>query len=163
VNVLVAGFGNIFRSDDGLGCAVAALLAQEGMDDGVRVRDFGTGGMHLALEMLGGYDRVIIVDAVALSDAPGTVFAVDVSGEQPPDEPADPHDMRVSAILALYERLRAQSGAERCRELFVIGCVPDSLDAGMELSDAVRAALPACAELVRRFACKPRTFTGVQS
>lgn len=156
MSALVAGFGNIFLSDDGLGAAVIRLLAQVDLGGDVRVRDFGTGGMHLALEMLNGYDRVILVDAVSRDDPPGTVFAIDctqddVSSGTPPDA----HAMTIDAALSLYRTLRDRSGAARKPQIIVVGCVPQSLAEGMELSEPVRAALPACVDLVSKLTHVP--------
>src|SRR5205085_1682172 len=53
---LVAGIGNIFNRDDGFGSAVAQRLLQRPVPDGVRVEDYGIRGMHLALDLLEGYD-----------------------------------------------------------------------------------------------------------
>ena len=54
--MLVAGIGNIFLSDDGFGVEVANRLAGRPLPDGVRVADFGIRGVHLAYELLDGYD-----------------------------------------------------------------------------------------------------------
>lgn len=163
MKTLVAGFGNIFRSDDGLGSAVLRLLADEDLGPGVRVRDFGTGGMHLAFEMLDGYDRVLIVDAIARDDPPGTAFAIEITDEETGMAQADPHDMHIGALFALYRRLREQSGMTTGPQVFVVGCVPESLDDGMELSEAVRAALPSCVQLVRKFVIDTPIATGASS
>jgi hydrogenase maturation protease len=153
VNVLVAGFGNVFFSDDGMASEVIRMLAREELGAGVVVRDFGTGGMHLALEMLEGYDRVIIVDAVGREAPPGTVFAIDCTGEEVRvDAAPDPHAIGIGSMLALYRRVREQTATPAAPQILVVGCVPESLDEGMELSPPVRAALPACVELVRNLA-----------
>ncbi len=62
--VLVAGVGNVFLGDDGFGVEVAARLAGHPMPAGVRVADYGIRGVHLAYELLNGYDALILVDAV---------------------------------------------------------------------------------------------------
>ena len=62
---LVAGIGNIFFGDDGFGVEVARRLAGRPMPDGVRVEDFGIRGVHLAYELLDGYDILVLVDALA--------------------------------------------------------------------------------------------------
>jgi hydrogenase maturation protease len=157
VKTLVAGFGNALLSDDGLGSAVARALARLDLGPGVRVLDFGTGGMHLALEMLNGYDLVVIVDAVALPDPPGTVFAIEIDPLRNTcgDRPADPHAMDVDNVLSLYMRLCEQSGLARCARIVVVGCVPLSIDEGLGLSEPARAALPACIELVRKLTHPP--------
>ena len=43
------------------------------MPDGVRVADFGIRGVHLAYELLDGYDALVLVDAVPMGEPPGTV------------------------------------------------------------------------------------------
>lgn len=163
MKTLVAGFGNALLSDDGLGSAVAHLLAKVQLGPGIRVLDFGTGGIHLALEMLNGYDLVVIVDAVALPGLPGSVFAIEIDPEHNScgERPADPHAMDVDNVLSLYARLCAQSGLERCARIIVVGCVPFTVEEGLELSEPVRAALPACVELVQKLTHRP-AVTGVQ-
>ena len=164
MKTLVAGFGNALLSDDGLGSAVARLLTKTELAPGTRVLDFGTGGMHLALEMLNSYDLVIIVDAVALPGEPGDVFAVEIDPERNicGERPADPHAMDVDNVLGLYARLCAQGGLERCARIVVVGCVPLDLNEGVELSEPVLAALPACVELVRKLT-HAHAVTGAES
>jgi len=154
VNVLVAGFGNIFLSDDGFGCEAVRQLQATDLGPHVTVRDFGTGGLHLALEMVAGYDLVVIVDALARDAPPGTIFAIDCTEEAIVAQQADAHAMTVGAVLGLYNQMREQSGARAAR-VIVAGCVPQALDEGMELSEPVRAALPSCVNLVRTLARQP--------
>ncbi len=64
--VLVAGIGNLFLGDDGFGPEVVAPARADGAAaDGVRVVDYGIRGMHLAYDLLDGYDALVIVDARA--------------------------------------------------------------------------------------------------
>jgi hydrogenase maturation protease len=117
------------------------------------VYDFGTGGLQLALDMLAGYDVVVIVDAISRDAPPGTLFAVDCDEEAlDTHKPADAHAMTVDAVLSLYARVSEQTGSTRKTKIVVVGCVPQNLDEGMELSEPVRAAIPACAQMVRRVA-----------
>ena len=39
----------------------------------VTVADFGIRGVHLAYELLDGYDALVLIDAMPLGEAPGTV------------------------------------------------------------------------------------------
>jgi len=73
VNAIVACFGNVLRADDGVGPAVAAALSTESLPEGVRVLEVGIGGIHLVQELLSGTDVLLVVDAVDLGRAPGTV------------------------------------------------------------------------------------------
>ena len=70
--VLVAGIGNIFLRDDGFGVEVVHRLTGRALPDGVRVEDYGIRGIHLAYELLEGYDALVLVDAVPMGEPPGT-------------------------------------------------------------------------------------------
>ena len=69
MRVLVAGIGNIFFGDDGFGVEVANRLAGREVPDGVRVAEYGIRGVHLAYELLDGYDLLVLVDAVPIGEA----------------------------------------------------------------------------------------------
>ena len=88
--VLVAGIGNIFLGDDGFGVEVAQRLLTRPVPDGVRVEDFGIRGVHLAYELLDGYETLVLVDAVPMGEAPGTVALLEpeISELEPGDDPA---------------------------------------------------------------------------
>src|SRR5215469_880287 len=75
--ILVAGIGNIFLGDDGFGIEVVRRLAGCDLPACVRVADFGIRGFDLAYAMQDGYDLIILVDACARGDAPGTVYVVE--------------------------------------------------------------------------------------
>ena len=61
--VLVAGVGNVFLGDDGFGVEVARRLAEASGCPAGSVGDFGIRGVHLAYELLEGYEAAILVDA----------------------------------------------------------------------------------------------------
>jgi hydrogenase maturation protease len=149
VKTLVAGFGNVFFGDDAFGSEVVRALAKESTAAEVRVRDFGISGMHLALEMLEPYDRIVLVDAIARDDEPGTVYAVEPDVLDNPAVP-DAHAMDVRAVLALYSRMRRDLDARTTPpQITIIGCVPQTTAEGMALSEPVRAAVPAAVRMIR--------------
>ena len=76
--ILVACVGNIFKSDDGFGVEVAARLAGTGLPSGVRLEDFGIRSVHLAYELMEGYDVLVLVDTVARqAGPPGTLYVIE--------------------------------------------------------------------------------------
>src|SRR5436305_2423088 len=79
MRTLVAGFGNELRGDDGFGVAVCHRL-EEGGDNGFDVLEVGTGGLQMAQELIGGYDRLIVVDAMKRGGAPGQLYVLAVEG-----------------------------------------------------------------------------------
>jgi hydrogenase maturation protease len=139
---LVAGLGNIFLSDDGFGVGAAALLARCELPPGVEVVDIGVRGVHLAYQLLDGYDTVVLLDATAQGGEPGTVYLVD-HAEEVVSETAviDGHRMTPDAVLALLATLGAGTGGSMPRRVVVVGCEPACLDEGIGLSAPVAASL----------------------
>jgi hydrogenase maturation protease len=152
--MLVAGVGNVFLGDDGFGVEVVRRLAAEPQPDGVRVADFGIRGLHLAYEMLDGYDTTILVDATPRGGAPGDLHLIEVGAEDLPaaatsDELVaqgavlDAHAMTPDAVLALLVTLGGAPG-----RVLVLGCEPAAVHEEMGLSPSVAAAVDvALAEL----------------
>ena len=142
MKALVAGIGNIFNRDDGFGCTVAEHLLKRRIPDGVRVEDYGIRGMHLALDLLEGYDLLVLVDAMGGQDAPGTLtlFEPDLD---PDAAPLDAHRMDPQAVLGMVAGL----GGE-VRRVLVVGCQPADLDEGIGLTDIVAAAVDPAVRMV---------------
>jgi len=148
-SILVAGIGNVLLADDGFGVAVAQRLAQRELPAGVKVADYGIRGMDLAYELQEDYDAAILIDAVPRGEAPGTLCTIEHRG--PADEEAvlDVHGMTPVRVLALARALGSVPG-----RIVVVGCEPAVLmgehdaEIVMELSPAVRAAVPAAVWLV---------------
>jgi hydrogenase maturation protease len=102
---LVAGFGNVLRGDDGFGVEVIRRLRDAGAaGDDVELLEVGTGGLHLAQELLGGYDQLIVVDAVSFGRPPGTVSVREVEGVEPARD-IDMHLAIPSRALAVAQAL----------------------------------------------------------
>jgi hydrogenase maturation protease len=147
--VLIAGIGNVFLGDDGWGVALADRLARRELPGGVDVVDYGIRGMDLAYTMAdGGYDVVVLLDAVPRGEAPGTVYLIEPEVE-PEHVAIDTHGMDPAKVLALVGAI----GASPPRTL-VVGCEPanrlsaDVEEFVVELSEPVRAALDEAERLV---------------
>ena len=147
MRTLIAGLGNIFHGDDGVGVAVIQALLQGGepLPAGVVARDFGIRGVHLAYELLDGYDLVVIVDAVQRGGPPGTVHVIEHVGTAatPGDVLMDAHDMAPDEVLALVPSLGGTLG-----RVVIVGCEVAAVEACTELSDPVRAGIPAAVRAV---------------
>jgi hydrogenase maturation protease len=143
---VVAGVGNIFLGDDGFGVEVVHRLAGVPLPAGVEVVDVGIRGVHLAYDLLDGCDTLVLVDASARGEQPGTVSVLEVQPDEvcPDGVPViDPHSLAPDDVLALLRRLGGQPA-----RTFVVACEPADLGAGMELSAPVRAAVPEAVRLV---------------
>ncbi|MGH8905317.1 MAG: hydrogenase maturation protease [Egibacteraceae bacterium] len=149
---LVAGCGNIFLGDDAFGVEVARRLAKEEMPEGVKVADFGIRGVHLAYELLDGYDTAIIVDATPRGEPPGTVYLIEpeaeggvraAMAEQAQAPLIDAHGMAPHEVLDLLSSLGGS-----VEQLFVVGCEPAEVAERMGLSESVEAAVPHAMQLI---------------
>lgn len=144
MRVVILGIGNILMSDEGIGVhAVEALQQRFLLPDNVDVVDGGTTGMEL-LPDLQGAQHLIVVDAVRVGVAPGTV--VRLEGDEVPaffKTKLSPHQVGLSDVLAALRF----SGGEPER-VVLIGVQPVSLDMAMELSPEVAAKMDRVLELV---------------
>ena len=149
--VLVAGVGNVFLGDDGFGVEVARRLVGEAFPEGVQVADFGIRGVHLAYELLDGYDLLILVDAAPRGEAPGTVFVLepDFGGS---DGVArgdsgfllDAHSLDPEVVLGILADLGGTVG-----RVVIVGCEPAEVVERMGLSAPVSHAVDEAARVVR--------------
>ncbi|MGO4203735.1 hydrogenase maturation protease [Rhodococcus sp. TAF43] len=143
--VLLAGIGNIFLGDDGFGPAVLKAVAGGPLPAGVRAVDYGIRGMHLAYDLLDGWDGLILVDAVPDRGTPGAVRAFEVGREHPDTAPQlDAHGMDPASVFASLAAL----GGTLPRTV-VVGCQVRDVDEGIGLSAPVARAVPAAADVVR--------------
>jgi hydrogenase maturation protease len=135
MRTLVAGFGNPLRGDDGFGVAVLERLERQSLGDDVHLIDVGTGGIHLAHELLSGYDRVIIVDAMTYGATPGTLRIEELVHVEA-ESRIDLHLVVPARALGVAKAL----GVLPAKVLFV-GCEPASVDElELALSPSVSAA-----------------------
>ena len=148
-NVLVAGVGNIVLGDDGFGSEVARRLAGRALPQGVRVADYGIGGIHLAYDLLGDVDLLVLVDALPRGVAPGTVSLVEVTQADDLAHPTvDSHAMDPATVFA---SVRGLGGS--LPETVVVGCEPAEVTERMGLSPVVAAAVePAVGQILELLA-----------
>jgi len=140
---LVAGIGNIFNGDDGFGSEVAQRLSRQPMPEGVHVEDYGIRGVHLAYEMLEGYDLVVLVDALPRGELPGTVCVLEPQLDLDDVPPLDSHQMDPRAVLGMVTEMGGEIG-----RLLLVGCEPGDIGEGIGLSPAVADAVDHAARVV---------------
>jgi hydrogenase maturation protease len=151
--MVVAGFGNVLRGDDGFGVEVVRRLQQSGSaPDGTVFLEVGTGGIALAQELLTPCDRLVIVDAMERGGTPGSVYVLrveDVDVES--SRSVDMHMAVPSRALGLARALGALPP-----EVFMVGCEPAVVDElTMELSDPVTRAIDSALVQVQTILSRP--------
>ncbi|MCR6489713.1 hydrogenase maturation protease [Amycolatopsis sp. OK19-0408] len=145
--VLVAGIGNIFLSDDGFGVEVIKELEGTDLPPWVQIADYGIAGMHLAYDLMGGYDTTILLDATPHGRPPGTLSLIEADTEDLTTSSIDAHGMQPDAVFRLLRLLGGDAG-----RVLLVGCEPACLDEGMGLSPEVKAAIPAAVRAVTELA-----------
>lgn len=154
MRIVIAGFGNVLRSDDGFGVAVIEHLSEGVVPPGVELMDVGIGGIHLVQSLMDGADGLVLVDAVEVDRSPGTVVVVrpdvqdvrDLTPTARREQLADMHFATPDRALML-----ARSMDVLPDRTVVVGCQPvDPRTPGRELSGEVAAAVEPAAAEVRR-------------
>ncbi|MDR3664396.1 MAG: hydrogenase maturation protease [Mycobacterium sp.] len=140
--ILVAGIGNIFLGDDGFGPEVLRHVGSTEPD--VQLTDYGIRGMHLAYDLLAGWDALVLIDALPCRGAPGTVHVFEADHQSLSAAVGlDAHAMDPAAVFA---SLNALGGT--APYTVVVGCEVADIEDRMGLSAAVAAAVPAAARTV---------------
>jgi hydrogenase maturation protease len=125
---LVLGLGNLIMGDEGVGVHVVRAIEKHTLPDGVECLDGGTGGFIL-LEPLESAGRIILIDAAADGNPPGTVTRTTprFSSDYPPTLTA--HDIGVKDLLDAFY----MQGGSREVVLYAIAIDPRQ-SISMELS-----------------------------
>jgi hydrogenase maturation protease len=142
MKVMVAGIGNVFLGDDGFGCEVIAALLARDLPPDVRVEDYGIRAAHLAVDLLDDYDLLVLVDALAGEETPGTIRVIEPDPLAPETQAVNAHSLGPAATLQLLTRMGGKVGR------VVVGCQPASLEPEMGLSAPVRAAIEPAVRIV---------------
>lgn len=161
MRILIAGVGNLLRSDDGFGVVVAQRLESRDLGHGVSVIETGIGGIHLVQELFSGYDALIVIDTVDHDRPPGTVMVIE-------PEVADVHDMpdmQKYDFLADMHYAKPERAFMLGRALKVlppiflmVGCQPqDAEGLGEGLSAPVEAAVDVAVSEVERIVAELRS------
>jgi hydrogenase maturation protease len=144
---LIAGFGNVLLGDDGFGVEVIKRLAASAPSPHIEILDVGIAGMHFVLQLMEGFDAVIVVDAVKRGQPPGTLYVFTPSEadlELHSGERIDPHFAEPVRSLKLARALGLLP-----EHVIVVGCEPLSCELGMSLSVSTKAAVDAAVEMIR--------------
>ncbi len=151
MRTVVVGLGNPVRADDGVGLAVARLVRERlGEAEGVHVTELGAGGLRLA-EAVSGYDRAIVVDALAAGGAPGTVRRLGLDDLTGCRTVACTHDTSLPTALDVWRLL----GAPVPGEVTIFGIEVQDVDRFTErLTDDVARAVPGAADAVIDEICR---------
>lgn len=146
---MIAGVGNMFLKDDGFGTEVIKELQKYPLPEGVEIKDFGTGGLKLAYDLMRGYDGLVLIDASQRGEKPGTLYVIEpeeasVETNLEDGGPIDPHGSDPATILRFVKGIGAWPG-----KVLIVACEPESVeDFEIGLSQPVRDAVAGAVTLV---------------
>jgi hydrogenase maturation protease len=159
MKVLIAGIGNVFLGDDGFGVETVRRLCSRSLPKDVWVKDFGLRGFDLACSISGEWDLVILVDAVHRSEAPGSVYVIELdttSALETGGPDLEPHGLDPRRAIQLAGIIGTVSA-----RLMLVGCEPAFVggDDGLwglsaPVENAVEVAITTIERIVSRLASK---------
>lgn len=143
-STIVAGVGNLFRGDDGVGPVVASRISARAPSS-VRV----ISGLEDPLELIDAWehaDLAVVIDAVVSDEPPGTVHEIEVEGPLPAMfRRLSTHLFSVAQVIELGTVLQRMP-----RRLVLIGVEAADVGQRPELSPSVAAAVDDVVARVRR-------------
>lgn len=134
MHITVMGIGNLLCGDDGVG--IHAIRSLEGRGLPAHLVDAGTAMLH-ALSFAEDSSHLVVIDAVEAGQRPGSVYCFDGYDMESRSEMHSLHS------LGLRQALELDPAGRRPSHFVVLGVEPASIEYGTELSEPVRAALPA--------------------
>jgi hydrogenase maturation protease len=138
--------GNTILCDDGVGIYVAQEAARCCQRNDVDFAEASVGGMRL-LDVIAGYDRIIMVDAIRTADGkPGDVCRLH-PGDLPTLHSGSTHDLSLTGALALGRGMDMALPADEDIVIIAIE-TEDVLTFGEECTSAVAEAIPRAVEAV---------------
>ena len=144
MKTLVLGLGNPILSDDGIGPKIAGELEGR-VGKNVTVMETSMAGLNL-LDLLVGYDRAIIVDAIQTPGGRvGDIYRFDLEALQTTRHAASTHDVNLTTALELGKRL----GMDVPGKIDILAIeVADVSNFSEECTPAVAEAVPVCVEMI---------------
>ena len=144
---LVLGLGNPILTDDGIGIHVVRALAAQWSGVGVDFEEASVGGLRL-LEVIAGYDRLILVDAIQTPEGrPGQIHRLAAGALVASLHAGSTHDFSFQGALAWGRRLGMALPSDEAITIIAVEA-EDVLTFGEALTPAVAAALPGAVDAV---------------
>ena len=145
MQTLIFGAGNLLLSDEGFGVHFIKYLEEHYLfQDDVELYDGGTLGI-MVTHLLEDADQVYLVDVVEAKGEPGDIFRYEkeefLLGKLPIK--MSPHQIGIQEVLTLSD-LRGRIP----EKVTLFGVIPQTYEAGVELSPTLAEKLPGLAEMV---------------
>lgn len=138
-DVKIIGFGNKFRSDDGIGIRVIKELEKLEFFKDIEIIDGGTSGTDLVF-LAKNCEKIIIIDAIDTGKNTGDVINIKIDDIEEfirkDYRSLSLHDLNLADVLKLIKALRIKT------RISIIGIKPKSIDFGDKLSPEIERKIP---------------------
>ena len=145
MKTIILGVGNHILGDDGVGIHVVNELKKQIQNPDITIDEAVTGGMNL-LELLLGYDKAIIIDAVKTENGEtGEVKRIPLSNFSTMHS-CNPHDVSLIEAIEMAKKL----GEDRIpKKIIVVGIMMKKIpcEFGEKLSNEIAAAVPKAVDM----------------
>ncbi len=142
---LIVGVGNPILSDDGVGIHIARRLNELKLDQ-VDVEELPASGLEL-LDLVLGYDRVIIIDAIVTDGGkPGEFHVLQEDSFERTVHGASPHGINIATALAMGRKIVADKMPEQV--FFVAIEAEDIVNVSESMTPPVAAAIPSIVDRI---------------
>jgi hydrogenase maturation protease len=154
-NFLVLGLGNLLMNDDAAGLRAVYTLQERYPDrENFQIVDGGTLGLDL-LGHVAWADKLLLLDAININEAPGTVALIAGEDIDPIlTQRISPHQVGLKDLLEAAELI-----GDRPPDVELLGIQYDNINMEMTLSEAVERGLPkliaAASERIEVFLSSP--------
>lgn len=146
MKTIILGIGNQILGDDGVGIHVVNEVKKYINDSNVTIDEAITGGMNL-LDLLLGYDKAILVDAVKSDEAShGQVKRILLSDFNTMHS-CNPHDVSLAQAIDMAKKMGQQNIP---KEIVIIGILMKSTpcEFSEQLSKEITMAVPQAVQLI---------------
>lgn len=137
--IIIIGFGNKYRSDDGIGIKVIEELKKLDFFKGIEIVDGGTSGTDLIF-LAKEYRKILLIDAVDTGKDTDEVICIKADNIEEfikkGYKSLSLHDLNLADILKLVRALKIDS------DITIIGVRPKNIDFGERLSPEVERKIP---------------------
>ena len=147
MKTLVLGLGNPILSDDGVGLQVAGQVQARVNRAEITILQTELGGINL-LELLAGYDRAVIIDAIKTPEGkPGQIYQLGPRSLRGTRHTDSTHGIDFAGVLELGKRL----GMLLPREIMILAIEAEDVATFNEgCSPEVKRAIPQCVAKIAR-------------
>ncbi|MCC7430849.1 hydrogenase maturation protease [bacterium] len=153
--LLIIGFGNPLRSDDGAGVFAIEKLKKMKLPENVKLLDGGTMGID-TISVFENYSQVILIDCLRsdLTFEPIVEASLDEIILKPNELHFSAHELNLNSVLNLMKTLKLP-----IPNIFVYGINPESTSYGTELSSKAKNAVELVLKKIQKLLSLPKKRT----